>query len=248
MRAPRFALAAFTAFALAGLVTSAQAIEPVPAPASSAKPPVAKPPEAKPEPTLSPAQIAALLPNKWMGSEYVMGSPTAKVTLVEYASASCPHCARFDANVFPQIKAKYVDTGKVRYVFREFLTEPENVAAIGFLMARCAGKDKYFDVVEQVFRAQPEIYGGKGDLKAIFVRIAKANGLNEPQFDACISDKAAADALNARVDHAANVDKIDSTPTLVANGKKLAQAPGKEWDFTMVDSQLQPLLKRSKRR
>jgi protein-disulfide isomerase len=176
-----------------------------------------------------------------MGPEYVLGSPDAKVTLVEYASASCPHCARFDAKVFPQLKTQYIDTGKVRYIFREFLTEPENVAAIGFLLARCAGHDKYFDVVEQVFRAQPEIYQSQ-DLKPIFVRIAKANGLSEAQLDSCITDKAGIDALNARVEHAVNADKIDSTPSLVANGKTLKQPAGKEWDFAAVDAQLKPLL------
>ncbi|MDB5447797.1 MAG: dsbA, partial [Phenylobacterium sp.] len=73
-----------------------------------------------------------------------LGPPDAKVKVVEYASASCSHCARFNNEVFPAFKAKYVDTGKVNYTLREFLTPPEEVAAAGFLLARCAGKDKYF--------------------------------------------------------------------------------------------------------
>jgi protein-disulfide isomerase len=251
MRARLIALAAVSALISGAISGAAYAQGPAPAEAQAkapaqaqaqtqAQPAPAVKPDVKPA-AAPPAAPPAPLPNKWTGPEYVLGSPSAKVTLVEYASASCPHCARFDAQVFPQFKTKYVDTGKVRYVFREFLTEPENVAAIGFLLARCAGHDKYLDVVEQVFRAQPEIYQSQ-DLKPIFVRIAKANGLSEAQLDACITDKPAIDALNARVDHAANVDKIDSTPTLVANGKALKQPAGKEWDFAALDAQLKPLL------
>ena len=77
-----------------------------------------------------------------VGDEMVLGNPNAKVTVIEYASASCPHCARWNEDVYPAFKKKYVDTGKVKYVFREFLTPPTEVAAAGFLLARCAGKDK----------------------------------------------------------------------------------------------------------
>src|SRR4051812_29860044 len=76
-----------------------------------------------------------------------MGDAKAKVQFTEYASASCAHCARFNNEVFPALKAKYIDTGKVHYTLKEFLTPPENVAAAGFLLARCAGKDKYFTVL-----------------------------------------------------------------------------------------------------
>src|SRR5271170_7604643 len=76
-----------------------------------------------------------------------LGNPTAKVTVIEYASASCPHCARFNNDVFPAFKTKYIDSGRIHYVFREFLTPPVEVAAAGFLTARCAGKDKYFSVL-----------------------------------------------------------------------------------------------------
>ena len=77
--------------------------------------------------------------------------------VVEYASASCPHCARFDSEVFPAFRAKYVDTGKVRYTLKEYLTEPRGVAAAGFLLARCAGKDRYFPVLDAVFKGQDEM-------------------------------------------------------------------------------------------
>ena len=92
--------------------------------------------------------------------DMTFGRADAPVTIVEYASVTCAHCAAFQADVFPALKAKYIDTGKVRYVFREYLTPPSNVAAAGFLLARCAGPDRYFDVVEAVMRAQPEMFRG----------------------------------------------------------------------------------------
>ncbi|MGE5502482.1 MAG: thioredoxin domain-containing protein [Ignavibacteriales bacterium] len=106
-----------------------------------------------------------------------MGSPTAKVTVIEYASASCPHCARWNNDVFPQFKAKYVDTGKVRYVYREFLTPPIEVASAGFLLARCAGKDKYFPVLDAIYRNQAQMYES-GDIRGGLLRIAPSVGIN----------------------------------------------------------------------
>src|ERR1700744_5268888 len=86
-----------------------------------------------------------------------LGNPNAKVTVIEYASVACPHCARFNNDVFPAFKAKYIDTGKIHYVFREMLVGGDaemQMAAAGFLMARCAGKDKYFSVVDAIFHGQ----------------------------------------------------------------------------------------------
>ena len=150
-----------------------------------------------------------------------LGDPKAPVTLVEYASATCVHCARFDKTVFPSLKARYIDTGKVHYVFREFLTAPEQVAAASFVLARCAGKDKYFQVVEAVFRAQDEMFS-TGDTRGPLVRIARSMGMTDEKFQACTSDTAALDALNKRVQHAIDVDKISGTPTFIVNGKTIA--------------------------
>ncbi|WP_436009710.1 DsbA family protein [Phenylobacterium sp. LjRoot219] len=146
-----------------------------------------------------------------------LGSPKAKIQVVEYASMSCSHCASFHTEVFPAFKAKYVDTGKVRFTLREMLTPPAEVAAAGFLMARCAGPSKYFKVVGEVFESQAR--WNDGDLKPIFVDIAKANGLSEAQFDACLTDQASLEALNGRV-KAALDSGVNSTPTLFVNGVK----------------------------
>src|SRR5580700_5997879 len=105
--------------------------------------------------------------------DMTLGNPKAKVTVVEYASASCPHCAHFNNEVFPAFKAKYIDTGMVHYVFREFLTPPAEVAAASFLIARCAGRDKYFSVLDTIFRGQEQMYQS-GDIRGALLRAAQS--------------------------------------------------------------------------
>jgi protein-disulfide isomerase len=152
-----------------------------------------------------------------------MGNPKAKIEVIEYASLSCPHCAHFNEAVFPALKAKYIDTGKVRYTLKEMLTEPATVAAAGFLMARCAGPDKYFKVVDELFRSQPRWQSGS--IKPIFQEIGAANGLDAAKFDACLTDQAAIDAVTARAQRAADQDGVASTPTLFINGKRVENTP-----------------------
>jgi protein-disulfide isomerase len=150
-----------------------------------------------------------------------LGNPQAKVQVVEYASASCPHCARFALEVFPAFRAKYVDTGRVRYTLREYLTEPAVLSAGGFLLARCAGQDRYFKVLEAVFRDQAAMVQA-GQYREGLLKIAKdPGGLTEAQFDACMSDKAAAQALSDRVQRHVKADKVEATPTFVINGRRV---------------------------
>lgn len=146
-----------------------------------------------------------------------LGSPKAKVQVVEYASLSCSHCADFHNEVFAAFKAKYVDSGKVRFTLRELLTPPAEVAAAGFLLARCAGPEKYFKVVGEVFASQSR--WTEGDIRPVFVEIAKANGVDETKFDACLTDQAALQAMNGRVKAALDAG-VNSTPTFFVNGKK----------------------------
>ena len=155
-------------------------------------------------------------------ADMTLGDPNAKVKMVEYASLTCSHCGTFNNDVFPAFKAKYIDTGKVHYTFKEFLTPPNEVAAAGFLTARCAGKDKYFNVTDAIFHAQQEMFT-TGDMRGVLLRIAQSAGLTEEQFNACITDEAALKALNERVEKAIKVDKINSTPTFVINGKKVKE-------------------------
>jgi protein-disulfide isomerase len=155
------------------------------------------------------------------GGDMELGNPNAPVTLIEYASATCSHCARFDRDVFPTLKARYIDTGKIRYVFREFLTPPVPVAAAAFVLARCAGKEKYFQVVEAVFRSQEEMFATQ-DSRTPLLRIAKSMGMTEDGFNTCLSDAAALDAVQKRADRGATEDKIEGTPTFLVNGKQVA--------------------------
>jgi len=150
--------------------------------------------------------------------DMTLGSPTAKVTMIEYASVSCPHCAEWAIDVFPAFKAKYIDTGKVFYVAREALTADPAIAAAGFLTARCAGKDKYFQVVDAIYRGQEEIYR-TGQPHTVLLNIARSAGMTDAQFDACIKDDKALTALNARWDRYVKDDHINGTPTFVINGK-----------------------------
>jgi protein-disulfide isomerase len=151
-----------------------------------------------------------------------LGNPNAKIQVVEYASASCAHCARFNNTVFPSFRKQYIDTGKVHYTLKEFLTPPEEVAAAGFLTARCAGADKYFTVLDAIFRNQQEMFETQ-DFRGVLLRIAQSAGMTEEQFNKCVCDPEALKALNARVQRAVEVDKISATPTFFVNGKKVGE-------------------------
>ena len=197
---------------------------------------------AAPLPAAPQTAAVAPLPQPFTGPEYVMGNVKARVKVTEYASVACPHCAKFDAQSFPAFKAKYVDTGKVRFALREMLVGDEgmvDVAAAGFVLARCTGQQHYFDVVEAMYRAQPQIFA-TGDLKGALTRIAGANGLDPRQMEACLDDKANFTALDERM-KLAQADKIEGTPTFLVNGKKLDEH-GRDPDLALLDAAIQPLL------
>jgi len=150
-----------------------------------------------------------------------LGNPGAKVTVVEYASVACPVCGRWYKEVWPAFKAKYVDTGKIHYVLREMLVgdaSEQAIAASGFLLARCVGKDKYFAVVDAVFNSQPGLFD---DPNNMLTGIAKKFGLSGAQFDACVRNEASLNALSTRVANNQKNGNIDATPTFVVNGKAL---------------------------
>lgn len=151
-----------------------------------------------------------------------LGNKDAKITVVEYASVGCPICAKWQKEVWPSFKAKYVDTGKVHYVFREMLVggqEEVTVASAGFLLARCAGKDKYFAVNDAVFASQPGVFYAP---RETLLDIAKTAGVSEKQFDACMADEKQVTALNERVQNNAKKHEVDATPTFEINGQKMA--------------------------
>ena len=170
---------------------------------------------AAPGPAAAPAPAAVSPPPGQ--PDMALGKADAKVTVIEYASAACPHCARFNNEVFPDFKKKYVDTGKVRYVYREMLTDPVQFAATAFMMARCSG-DRYFDVLDDVYHQQTEIYDS-GDLPGGLLKIGAKYGMDRNKLNSCM-DKASIDALNARLDVAAKAG-IDATPTFIIGDKKI---------------------------
>lgn len=153
-----------------------------------------------------------------VSADLVMGKPGAPVLIEEFASMSCTHCARFANEVFPALKARYIDTGKARYVLRPLLTPPQNIAAAGFLLARCSGPSGYYKVVEGFFRRQDEAYRS-GDVRSALIAAAAEGGVSGPAFNACLSDPKGRDALDVELEKASGRD-VDSTPTFFFNGVK----------------------------
>lgn len=148
----------------------------------------------------------------------VLGFPRAKVTVTEYASVGCPHCAHWAKTTYPAFKAKYIDTGRVKFAFHEMLTGDGALAAAGFLVAHCAGAPKYFQVVDAVFAQQNEI---EAHGAPALLAIARAAGMSEDQFKACIGDEAALKALGARTEADALAHKVNGTPTFFVDGVRL---------------------------
>ncbi|MBU1347038.1 MAG: DsbA family protein [Alphaproteobacteria bacterium] len=140
----------------------------------------------------------------------------AKVTVVEYASVTCHICANWQEQVWPAFKAKYVDTNQVRYVFREYPTPPVDVATAGFLIARCAGPDKYFDVVHQILASVNSWDAGTSPRDTL-VQVSTAAGLSDQQFQQCITDEDAIRALDARISEA-QAAGVTGTPAFFVNG------------------------------
>lgn len=165
----------------------------------------------------------------------VLGSADAPVTVVEYASMTCSHCAEFHTKVFPELKTKYIDTGKVRFIFREFPFDP--VATAAFMLARCAPEDKYFAMVSTLFETQKSWAYGK-DPAAGLLAVVRQTGMSEADFAKCLSDKDLAQKVQDSARYANTELGVNATPTFFINGKKMSGAFSiEEWD-----KELTPLL------
>lgn len=150
----------------------------------------------------------------------------AKVTVVEYASVTCPHCAAWQENVYPAFAAKYIDNKKIRYVFRELPTPPANVATAGFLLARCAPEGKYFDVIHEIMASQKGWYAGAEQPRDTLYRVGGAVGLSSQQITDCIKDENALKAAEKRF-QAATRAGVTGTPAFFVNGVQVI-SPGEE--------------------
>lgn len=149
--------------------------------------------------------------------DMVLGADNAPVTIIEYASMTCSHCAHFQETTFPELKKRYIDTGKVRYIFREFPLD--NLAAATFMLARCAGKDdknKYFALVDTLFRQQRQWAVEKP--QAPLLAIAKQAGFTEETFKACLANQQVLDGIESVRQRAATQFKVQSTPSFFING------------------------------
>ncbi|MCS3727755.1 DsbA family protein [Bradyrhizobium betae] len=170
--------------------------------------------------------------------DMMLGSKDAAVTITEFASMTCPHCAAFNEQVFPKIKSEYIDTGKVRYIFREFPLDIK--AAAGSMLSRCIAKDdapKYFAVTDMLFRQQND-WVLKNTTETL-TRIGKQAGLTQSQVEACLKDQALLDKIAADQKYASDVLKVDSTPTFFINGEKIKG----ETSFEEFAKKINPLLK-----
>lgn len=173
---------------------------------------------------VAPAHAQALLDQPGPLGDMIQGDPKAPVTIIEYASMTCPHCAHFHATTYQELKKRYIDTGKVRFIFREFPLDQLALAA--FLLARCAGPDKYFAMIDTLFQQQKEwvVQRPLGPLLAI----AKQAGMTEQQFNECLQDQKLIDGLEEVRQRAMKLD-VQSTPSFFLNGKLLKGA------FTIED-------------
>lgn len=173
----------------------------------------AAPSAAAPQPsgTLDMAEVLkpGALPDK------VKGSEDAKVTVVEYASMTCSHCASFAVNTYPEVEKKYVDTGKVRFILREFPFDPR--AEAGFMLARCSG-DNYFAMIDVLFKQQMN-WAAAENVKDAMFQLAKLAGFTQESFNACLTDQNLLDQVRAVQKRGAEEFRIDSTPSFIINGK-----------------------------
>jgi protein-disulfide isomerase len=170
--------------------------------------------------------------------DMALGPANASVTITEYASMTCPHCAAFNEAVFPKIKSEYIDSGKIRYVFREFPLDIK--AAAGSMLARCIAKDdapKYFTVIDLLFKQQND-WVMKNTTETL-TRIGKQAGLSQQAVEDCLKDQALLDKIAADQKYANEVLKVNSTPTFFVNGDMIKG----ETSFEEFDKKIKSLLK-----
>lgn len=164
------------------------------------------------------------------------GPANAPVTIIEYASMTCPHCAAFQAETWPKLKAKYVDTGKVRFILREFPLDP--LATAGFMLARCAGPDKRDAIVDLLYTQQKNWAFVDKPLEALAALVKQA-GISQADFETCLKNQTLYDEVNKTRDLASKEFKISGTPTFFVNGSEM----NGEQSIENFDKALAPLLK-----
>ncbi len=168
--------------------------------------------------------------------DMALGAAAAPVTIVEYASMTCSHCAAFHETTWPTLKSKYVDTGKVRFILREFPLDP--LAAAAFMLARCAGPERRNAIVDMLYTRQSAWAFGDKPLEAL-AALVKVAGVSQADFDACLKDQALYDQVNQTRQRAVDVFKVNATPTFFVNGQEM----NGELPIEAFDKVIEPLLK-----
>lgn len=168
--------------------------------------------------------------------DMVLGPADAKVTVVEYASLTCPHCANFATKVFPEFKTKYIDSNKVKYIFRGFALNPLDQAAQ--MLVQCLGGDKRINMIEAFYAKQADWAFTNGNPVPKLFDMAKQAGFTQESFDKCLKDQALLDKLEADRNHTSEAFGISSTPTFFVNGKRLQEVP----TVAAFDKMIEPLL------
>ncbi len=172
----------------------------------------------------------AQLPDVWLGAK------DAPVTMIEYASMTCTHCAAFHAETFPTLKTKYIDTGKVRFTLREFPLDP--LATAGFMLARCSGPDKRYAMIDLMFTQQKNWAFVDKPVEALASTVKQA-GISQADFESCLKNQGLYDQVNGVRDRAAEKFTVDATPTFFINGKKHAG----ELNVAELDKLMAPFVK-----
>jgi protein-disulfide isomerase len=164
----------------------------------------------------------------------VLGRADAPITIIEYASLTCPHCAMFHKDILPQLKATYIDTGKAKLIYRDFPLD--QVALKAAALARCAPEERYFAFLDVLFQQQSS-WASAPDPMVPLARIGRLGGLSEAQFKSCMEDQALADSILASRLVGARDMQVESTPTILINEKKIPGVRG----FEDLDAVLKPL-------
>lgn len=165
----------------------------------------------------------------------ILGEETAPVTIVEYASMTCGHCANFHKGTYKDLKKDYIETGKVRFIFREFPLDP--VASAAFMLARCAPADKYFEIVDIMFEQQRSWAFSDNPYNSL-LDFSKQIGFTQESFEECLTNQGLLDAVTAVRERGADVFGVNSTPTFFINGEKVSGALSIDEMGKLIDAYL----------
>jgi protein-disulfide isomerase len=255
-----FAVGVVGVLALGAATLHAQA--PTPAPAPSAQTPAppaapAAPADAAPAAPAAPAQAAPAAPAapaaasgpRLEGDDMVIGNPNAPVTMIEYASLTCPHCAAFENETWPRLKREYIDTGLVRFIYRDFPLD--NFAFVAAVIARCAGPERFFSFIEVFFAQQdswtrtpssartPQEQGAA--ILANLRQLARLGGMSDAQFDQCQANREIQNVVLGHRMRGQNEMQVQGTPTFILNGTRYNGG----YSFEALDAVLRPLTRRA---